>query len=153
RFGANAQTIGTAVQLVTTGILVGKYRPDDSQDEVEIRVRYPSEARGIHALDNLRVTAPDGTMVPMSNFVTLRPAQQVNSIERVDGHRVYHVRANVKPGVNANAEIDNIKKWLATQTFPADVHVAFKGGSEQQDESQAFLGVAALMALFLIALV
>ncbi len=91
RFGANAQSIGTAVQLVTNGIMVGKYRPDDSQDEVDIRVRYPSESRGIAALDNLRVAANDGTMVPISNFVTRKPAQQVNSIERVDGHRVYHV--------------------------------------------------------------
>ncbi len=52
RFGANAQTIGTAVQLVTDGILVGKYRPDDSDDEVDIRVRYPEPERGIHALDD-----------------------------------------------------------------------------------------------------
>jgi multidrug efflux pump len=153
RFGANAQSIGTAVQLVTNGILVGKYRPDDSQDEVDIRVRYPSDARGIHALDNLRVTAADGSMVPISTFVTLRPAQQLNSIERVDGHRVYHVRANVKPGINANAEIGLIRKWIETQSFPSGVHVAFKGGSEQQEESQAFLGVAALLALFLIAIV
>jgi len=153
RFGANAQTIGTAVQLVTNGILVGKYRPDDSQDEIDIRVRYPSAARGLHALDNLRITAPDGSMVPMSNFVTLKPEPQVNSIERVDGHRVYHVRANVNPGINANTEIAKIRAWIATQPFPSDVHVTFKGGSEQQDESQAFLGVAALMALFLIAIV
>jgi len=153
RFGANAQSIGTAVQLVTNGILVGKYRPDDSQDEVDIRVRYPAEARGIHALDNLRITASDGSMVPISNFVTLKPAQQVNSIERVDGHRVYHVRANVKPGVNANAEISVIRSWIATQPFPHDVHVAFKGGSEQQDESLAFLVEAAFLALFLIAMV
>jgi multidrug efflux pump len=153
RFGANAQTIGTAVQLVTNGILVGKYRPDDSQDEIDIRVRYPSEARGIHALDNLRITAADGSMVPISNFVELKPAQQVNSIERVDAHRVYHVRANVKPGVNATAEIVKIKQWLATQTFPSDVRVSFKGGSEQQDESGAFLLVAAGLALFLIAIV
>ncbi|MBL6937150.1 MAG: efflux RND transporter permease subunit [Alphaproteobacteria bacterium] len=153
RFGANAQTIGTAVQLVTNGILVGKYRPDDSQDEVDIRVRYPSTARGIHALDNLRVTAADGSMVPISNFVEMKPAQQVNSIERVDAHRVYHVRANVMPGINATAEIDKIKAWLATQTFPSDVRVSFKGGSEQQDESAAFLKVAAGLALFLIAIV
>jgi multidrug efflux pump len=153
RFGANAQTIGTAVQLVTNGILVGKYRPDDSQDEIDIRVRYPSEARGIHALDNLRITTADGSMAPISNFVTLKPAQQVNSIERVDAHRVYHVRANVKPGINATAEINKIKQWLATQTFPSDVRVSFKGGSEQQDESGAFLVVAAGLALFLIAIV
>ncbi|HVV64337.1 MAG TPA: efflux RND transporter permease subunit [Rhizomicrobium sp.] len=153
RFGANAQSIGTAVELVTNGILVGKFRPDDSTDEVDIRVRYPSAARGIHALDNLRVATNNGTMVPISNFVTMRPAQQVNSIERVDAHRVYHVRANVKTGVNANAEISKIQSWIATQHFPDSVRVAFKGGAEEQDESQSFLGVAAALALFLIALV
>ncbi len=153
RFGANAQSIGTAVQLVTNGILVGKYRPDDSQDEVDIRVRYPSEARGIHALDDLRITAADGSMVPISNFVTVKPSPQVNSIERVDGHRVYHVRANVNLGINANGEIARIRSWIATQPFPQDVRVSFKGGSEQQDESGAFLIEAAFLALFLIGMV
>ena len=153
RFGANAQSIGTAVQLVTNGIMVGKYRPDDSQDEVDIRVRYPSESRGIAALDNLRVAANDGSMVPISNFVTRKPAQQVNSIERVDGHRVYHVRANVKLGVNANAETAKIQSWLATQNFTHDVRVSFKGGAEEQNESGNFLVIAALLALFLIAMV
>jgi multidrug efflux pump len=153
RFGVNAQSIGTAVQLVTNGVLVGKYRPDDTDDEVDIRVRYPSQARGIHALDDLRIATADGSMVPISNFVTVTPAQQVNSIERVDGHRVYHVRANVKPGINANAEIAKLQAWIATQTFPRDVHVSFKGGSEQQAESGQFLIVAAFLALFLIAMV
>ena len=99
RVGANAQSIGTAVQLVTNGILVGKYRPDDTDDEVDIRVRYPSQQRGIHALDDLRVTATrrhHGARSAISS--RMKPAQQVNSIERVDGHRVYHVRANVKHG-------------------------------------------------------
>lgn len=153
RFGANAQSIGTAVQLVTNGIMVGKYRPDDSQDEVDIRVRYPSEARGIAALDSLRVAASDGNMVPISNFVTRKPAQQVNSIERVDGHRVYHVRANVKLGVNANAETAKIQSWIAKQNLPHDVRVTFKGGAEEQNESGNFLLVAAFLALFLIAMV
>ena len=42
RFGVNTQQIGTAVQLVTNGIFIARYRPDDSDDEVDIRVRYPS---------------------------------------------------------------------------------------------------------------
>ncbi|HTT97224.1 MAG TPA: efflux RND transporter permease subunit [Rhizomicrobium sp.] len=153
RFGANAQSIGTAVELVTNGIMVGKYRPDDSQDEVDIRVRYPKESRGISALDNLRVAANDGTMVPISNFVTRKPAQQVNSIERVDGHRVYHVRANVKLGVNANAETSKIQSWIEAQNFSHDVRVSFKGGAEEQNESGSFLLIAAFLALFLIAMV
>jgi multidrug efflux pump len=152
RFGANAQTIGTAVQLVTDGILVGEYRPDDSTQQVDIRVRYPAPSRGVHALDDVRV-ATAGGMVPISNFVKLRPAQQVNSIERVDGHRVYHVRANLKPGTLPSAEVSKLKSWIATQTIPSDVRVAFKGADEEQNESGVFLIVAGLMALFLIALV
>lgn len=152
RFGANAQTIGTAVQLVTDGIPVGEYRPDDSTQQVDIRVRYPSSWRGIHALDDVRVATPNG-MVPISNFVTLRPRQQVNSIERVDGHRVFHVRANVKPGVLASAAVTEIKSWLATQNIPDGVHVKFTGADQEQNDSMTFLVIAAGMALFLIALI
>jgi multidrug efflux pump len=165
RFGANALSIGTAVQLVTDGIFVGEYRPDDADQQVDIRVRYPARARGIHALDDVRV-ATAGGMVPASNFVTLKPGQQVNSIERVDGHRVYHVRANMKAQCSASvktncvaqailpsAEADTLKTWIATQHFPNSVSVTFKGGQEQQDESMAFLKMAALMALFLIGIV
>ncbi len=165
RFGANVQSIGTAMQLVTDGIFVGDYRPDDSDAQVDIRVRYPTASRGIHALDDVRVATANG-MVPASNFVKLVPAQQVNSIERVNGHRVYHVRANMKaqcgPGVTNNcvakpmlpsAEVVKLKDWIATQNFPMSVHVAFRGGQEQQDESLNFLVVAAFMALFLIGIV
>jgi multidrug efflux pump len=152
RFSANAQTIGTAVQLVTDGIFVGTYRPDDSTQQVDIRVRYPAPARGIQALDDVRV-ATTGGMVPISNFVKLRPAQQVNSIERVDGHRVYHVRANLKPGTLANQEVTRLKSWLATQTIPGDVRVKFRGADEEQNKSGAFLIGAAFAALFMIALV
>ncbi|MBU6442747.1 MAG: efflux RND transporter permease subunit [Alphaproteobacteria bacterium] len=152
RFGVSAQSIGTAVQLVTDGILVGQYRPDDADNEVDIRVRYPSHARGIHALDDLRVATTSG-MVPLSNFVRRVPAQQVTSIERIDGHQVYHVRANVKAGLNADAEVAKIKTWLAAQTLARDVHVKFTGADQDQNESGAFLVEAGFMALFLIGIV
>ncbi|HEY8696075.1 MAG TPA: efflux RND transporter permease subunit [Rhizomicrobium sp.] len=165
RFGANVRSIGTAVQLVTNGIFVGDYRPDDSDQQVDIRVRYPAASRGIHALDDVRVATAKG-MVPVSTFVKVVPGQQVNSIERVDGHRVYHVRANMKPqcggavAVNClpnrmlpSAEVEKLQKWISAQPFPSDVRVHFKGGQEQQDESMSFLRVAGLMALFLIGIV
>lgn len=154
RFGANAQSIGTAVQLVTDGILVGEYRPADSTQQVDIRVRYPAPARGIHALDDIRVSTPNG-MVPASNFVKLVPKPQVNSIERIDAHRVFHIRANVSKdsGILASAEVSRLKSWMATQTFPTSVHVSFKGADEESNESGAFLIEAAFLALFLIAIV
>ena len=38
--GANMSEIGAAVQLLTNGIFMGDYRPDDSEEEVDISVRY-----------------------------------------------------------------------------------------------------------------
>ncbi|HEY0282676.1 MAG TPA: efflux RND transporter permease subunit, partial [Rhizomicrobium sp.] len=154
RFGVNTLMIGTAVQLVTNGIFVARYRPDDSEDEVDIRVRYPSAWRGVHALDNLRIATGDGSVVPLSNFVTVVPSQLTNQIEHADGRRVYHVRANMKPNtLLPNAEMAKLKTWIEAQNFPTTVHTAFKGSTEDQDESMAFLGKAALMAVFLIAIV
>jgi multidrug efflux pump len=153
RFGTNAFAIGTAVQLVTNGIFIARYRPDDSDDEVDIRVRYPSEARGLHALDGLRIAASNNATIPLSNFVTMKPSQQMNAIDHIDGHRVYHVRASMKPGQLASIEQAKLQKWIEGQNFPNEVHVQFKGANEDQDESMAFLGVAAALALFLIAIV
>jgi multidrug efflux pump len=154
RFGVNTQMIGTAVQLVTNGIFVARYRPDDSEDEVDIRVRYPSASRGVHALDDLRIATNDGQMVPLSNFVTIVPTKLTNSIAHADSRRVYHVRANMKPNtLLPNAEMAKLKTWIDAQNFPSNVHIAFKGSTEDQDESMAFLWKAGLMALFLIAVV
>ena len=66
--GADVSSVGAAIQLITNGILVGKYRPDDAEDEVDIRVRYPEEYRGISHLDQLRVST-EGGQVPISSFV------------------------------------------------------------------------------------
>jgi len=154
RFGVNTAEIGTAVQLVTNGIFVARYRPDDSDDEVDIRVRYPSMQRGVHALDDLRIATANNGVVPLSSFVRVVPAQKTNSIEHADSRRVYHIRANTKPNtVLPNAEMAKIKDWIATQNFPTDVHIAFKGSTEDQDESMAFLTIAGLLALGLIAVV
>ena len=47
RYGTNLATIGSIIQLVTNGIKVGEYRPDDAEDELDIRVRFPVDERGI----------------------------------------------------------------------------------------------------------
>src|SRR5690606_38374211 len=41
RFGADITAVGSAIQLVTNGILIGDYRPNDADVEVDIRVRFP----------------------------------------------------------------------------------------------------------------
>jgi multidrug efflux pump len=147
--GIDTQQVGNMVQLVTNGIKIGEFRPDDAEDEVEIRVRYPAADRGLFALDELRVTTPNGA-VPVSSFVTRLAQPRVDSIQRIDRMEVLMVRANTEDGVLPDDKVGEIREWLETVDVPPSVRIDFRGANEEQADSIAFLGVAFLMALFLM---
>jgi len=69
-FGADIALIGNAIQMITSGIRVAGYRPDDATDELDIRVRYPIEQRNLDQIAELRVPTSQG-MIPVSNFATI----------------------------------------------------------------------------------
>ncbi|MGD8910774.1 MAG: efflux RND transporter permease subunit, partial [Chromatiales bacterium] len=60
RYGTDVVTLGNAVQMITNGIKVTDYRPDDVDDEVDIRVRFPYNERNLGQLDQLRVPTTKG---------------------------------------------------------------------------------------------
>ena len=155
KYGVDVSIIGSIVQLVTNGILVDKYRPDDSEDEVDIRVRFPRDFRQLEQFDQLRIPTPDGA-IPLSNFVKRIPQQKVTSIERSNGTRILKIRANtmIDPitgkkilPFDKNVEISN---WIIDQNFSNEVNIKFAGTNEDGEESATFLGRAMLGALFLM---
>ncbi|MFN3238174.1 MAG: efflux RND transporter permease subunit [Pseudomonadales bacterium] len=147
--GADLTSVGAAIQLVTNGVLVGKYRPDDVDDEVDIRVRYPESYRSITQLDSLRVSTPGG-QVPLSSFVSREPKQKISSIFRQDGERIMYVRANTMSGVLADDKVAEIETWLASADLHPSLQVTFRGANEEQNESMAFIGTAFSLALALM---
>ena len=148
-YNADVSLVGTAVQLVTNGVKVGEYRPSSADDAVDIRVRYPTEARGLGALDELKIATANG-LVPIGNFVTRAPAPNVDSIERIDGRVVKFIRANVAPGVLADAKVKEIQAWLSEADLDPRVDVEFRGANEEQADSMAFILVAMMASLLLM---
>ncbi|MGX9079736.1 hypothetical protein ACWTQY_28115, partial [Klebsiella pneumoniae] len=47
RFGADVLSVGNAVQMITNGLKLATYRPEDATDEVDIRVRLPGNWRSL----------------------------------------------------------------------------------------------------------
>lgn len=160
RFQADILTLGNVVQLVTNGILVGHYRPDDSEDEIEIRARYPYGSRSFDQLDQLRVLTPAGN-VPITNFVAREPTTKRDNISRVDGRRIIEVKAGMAINPETGAEYlatdleNDFLVWIATQDLPAGVHVRLRGANEEAAAAADFLGkamIASLMLMFIILL-
>lgn len=152
RFGADATLVGNTVQFVTNGLKIGEYRPDDVDDELDIRVRYPSGDRFIGKLDELRVKTAKG-MVPISNFVERKAMPKTDIIRHIDSKRVISVEANMMPGKLLSQELPKLKQQLPGLALDPQVEISIKGQNEQQDESQAFLMNAFLVALFVMAII
>ncbi|GLO60602.1 multidrug resistance protein [Vibrio sp. MACH09] len=151
-FGADPTIVGSSVQMLTTGLVVGSYRPDDSEEELDIRVRYPKQFRHLDNLENIRVNTPQG-MVPISNFADVTPDRRQPSIHKVDGEQVLTIQADLAEGVQLDSVLSKISSELITRDSDPDVQISFKGENEDQQESQTFLVKAFLGALFMMGLI
>ncbi len=158
RFGIDIGQLGGVVQFVTGGVLVGHYRPDDSEDELEIRARFPVDSRSIDQLDELRISTPSG-LVPISAFVTRDAGQKIGQISRKDGLRVINLRANTRidPATGrkiiADKAVQDFKQWLTGITLPTGVKVELLGANKEQRDAADFLGKAMVASLFLMFIV
>ena len=149
KYGANINSVGTAVQLVTNGVKVTEYRPSDTDKAVDIIVRFPKDRRSLNQIDELRVQTPKG-YVPIGNFVTRVPAHRVGYINRVNAQRVITVSANVADGVQSAAVQKEIVQKLDATDLGPGVSFKMKGEDEERAKAGTFLGKAFGTALFLI---
>lgn len=152
RFGTDISSIGSAIQLLTNGIMLGDYRPDNADDEVDIRVRFPDDLRNLSQLDKLTVNTPQGN-IPLGNFMERVPAQRVGSLERTDGVRVMKLAADVEEGLLADTKVQELQAWAAAGNLDPAVEVVFRGENEDQAEAEEFLSRAFGMAIFIIAVI
>ncbi|MEM7237136.1 MAG: efflux RND transporter permease subunit, partial [Pseudomonadota bacterium] len=156
RYGADIATVGPMVQFVTRGATLDTFRPDDLDEEIDIRARFPESDRVLSTLDNLRISTNRG-LVPVANFINRTPVPKLGEISRRDTERYFIVRADVDPAFTPNDRIALLQDWLATDAdLPATASARFVGDFEEQQESQAFLmqafmGALALMFVILLA--
>ena len=151
RYGADVALLGNAVQMVTNGIKVSGYRPDDNDDEVDIIVRFPYHERTLSQLDQLQVPTTGG-MVPVTNFVELTPGPKTGVLKRTDGRRVITIQADVADGLLVDDKLRELRTALADLDLDG-IDVTFKGEDADQREAAAFLSKAFVGAVFLMTLI
>ncbi len=157
RYGLSVQEAGGVLQLATDGLLVDKYRPDDADEEIDIRVRFPEEDRSILALDRIAISTPGGA-VPLSNFVSREARPQVDRVVRRDGRRVIDVKANGNTRVEGHpvsqdVAIAEMKDWLQSGALGPDIEWVIRGADEETNAAAQFFIGAMAAALFMIAMI
>ncbi|MGI9290900.1 MAG: efflux RND transporter permease subunit [Gammaproteobacteria bacterium] len=152
RFGADIQLVGTIIQLVTNGIKVGEYRPDDSDDEIDIRIRFPADKRSLDRLGELRIPSGRGS-VPINTFVTREPADATRTIMRTDMRRTLLVQSDLEKGVLIAPVLEQLEAKIPDLNLDPSVSFRIKGGARDEQETIAFLQKAFALALAMMAMI
>ena len=146
KYQADIRLIGDAVKMVTNGLIATSYRPDETDDEVDIVLRFPDNKRNMSELNNLRVTTEDG-VIPIGNFITRTAKRKVDTLYRAEGARVINIKSDLEPGVLVRDKVDAIQAWFDASDIDSRVNIKFKGEDESQKETQQFLVAAFVLAL------
>ena len=152
KFGTDVGSVGSIIQLVTRGFRITSMRLDDSDEEIDVRVRFPEELRTLDRLDQLRIETPSGH-VPLSNFVHRVVKPRVGRINRVGGERVMTIKADIEEGVLADTMVRDLQTWIDNVDLDPGVQVEFRGDNERQQEASDFLLKAFVVALFMMAII
>ncbi len=149
RFGIDVPQLGQGVQLLTDGLLLGTYRPEGTDEEVDIRMRLPADKRHLQQLANLDLPTADG-LVPLANFAELVPVPTSGLIKRRDGQRAHTIIADVASGLLVDERVSRLQQELASSDLSEEVSVRFRGETEDQAEARDFLVLAFGLALLLM---
>jgi multidrug efflux pump len=170
KYGASIAIIGNTIKLITGGLKLSEFRPDDSDESIPIYLRLPENQRTIDQLNSIKIPTSSG-YVPISNFTEIETTQETGNLVRVDQNRIETIKSDVVRFYQTDAYVRLIKHWLGIQKFDipnnfgldlpefnsADidprVKVSFKGEDESQKQSQDFLQKAFMIAIFLMGVI
>lgn len=152
RNGADVTLLGDTLKMLTAGIKLAEYRPDDADEEVDIRLRFPTNERNLEGLSQLRVSTAQG-QIPISNFIRYQPAQKTGTITRTDGRRTMTIKADVAEGLLVDGQVRKIKAALPGAGIDPGVEVVFKGEDEDQRKAGRFLISAFILAVFFMTVI
>ncbi len=159
--GISTGQVGMELRTAVFGKEVSKIK--DGEDEYKIQLRYNDLMRqNITDLINMRITFMDmNTMqvksIPLSAVATIDYTNTTGGVKRKNVRRTIQLQSNVTDPTlvgpinkELQSKIDDFKSLVKV---PQDVTIKLSGQSEQEKETQTFLGTAFMIAIGLIFLI
>lgn len=149
----NTNVIGMTIRQAINGVEASKFR--DGKEEYDIIVRLNDEYRDdMSTLGDLTIFH-EGTQIPLSEVATWEVKDGLGGINHKESERVITINADVRSGFQANAVLAEVQGVLSEylESLPAGYTSGWTGQQQEQDESFQFLGIAFMIAIFLIAFI
>jgi multidrug efflux pump subunit AcrB len=159
--GLSTGQVGSEIRTAVFGKEISKLK--QGEDEYKIHLRYEDMLRNnITDLMNMRITFMDmNTMhvksVPLSAVAKVDYTNTTGGVKRKNVKRTIQLQSNVPdPTMVAKVNTDlqlKIDEFKQKERIPSDVTIKLSGQSEQEQETNSFLGLAFVIAVGLIFLI
>jgi len=145
--------IGFALKTAYNGYNVSTYR--ENGEDYDITVKLSKNDRKItDVLHNLMIPSPNGQLIPLTTVADIEYSGTIGDINRINHERVVTIKANVDESKTTGSVLRmEAEKLLKDIKLPEGYKATFTGEGEAQEEAQAFLSKAFVIALLLIFLI
>jgi multidrug efflux pump subunit AcrB len=146
--GVPTVELDRAVRLTVAGLPVGTYKDADGE-QYDIVVRTPVGPRAdLHTLEQVRVPAPGGETLPLSQLATLEFERAPTQIQRYNRERAVTIDSEVLAGFNTAQVTGAVIEQLDALQWPRGYYYKLGGEAESSAESFAGIGTAIIIAIF-----
>ena len=151
RLGLRTSQVASIIRTAFNGKDVSTYRT--GKDEYDIVVRLDKKHRSSLAnIKRLYIKTPTGESVSLSELAVVKNSVALGSIRHIDAKRVITVAGDAE-GASGAVVLKRVQNQLQDFKTPAGYGLRYSGENESQQEMQAYLPKAFMIAVFLIFLI
>ncbi len=148
-FGVPMADIDRAIRMAITGLPVGKFRVDNSDNDYAINVTIPRiNKQTMDVFDKIYVNSVTGASIPLKQLAQVEFRTSPNGINHLDKDRFTTVTSFLKTGFNTTEVTAGLIKKLDAMPFPKGYHYVAAGEVEAKKESFGGLGTIILVTVF-----
>lgn len=151
QYGMNVNTVNNLVNTAFAGQTTGSIFEDEKRFDLVVRLD-GDQRKNIDDVNNLLITTPSGTEIPLSSVAQVELKESVNQIQRENAQRRIFVGFNVK-NRDIQSTVSDLQKAVEKNLkLPAGYSIKYGGTFENLQEAQSRLSIAVPISLLLILL-
>ena len=142
--GVSISDIADAVQIMFSKYTVGSFEKGSESYDIDVKV----EDKYTNKWDNLKyiyIRTKNGQLVPVSNYINLKPKASYNVINRYNKQYSFTLYANVE-GISTGEAVKKVESLLK-KVLPYGYTYEIGGKTKEFKRSFVYLGIALIVAI------
>jgi hydrophobe/amphiphile efflux-1 (HAE1) family protein len=147
RFGVSVQEIGTTINSLIGGVVVGKYSKEGHRNDIRLKMYHTSKDR-LEDLKKIFVRNTRGELIKLLDVVTVKELPGVQTISRRQRQRAITIFSGVTAGKSQEKALEEVRK-IAKKHLPPSYNLVESGSSESFKETFQSLIFALILGIII----